>query len=181
MSLSRRHFNQIFLPIWVACLAALLFSGCKTTEQKKKDKQATEVSIYLEATTAAGERIQTVQVGRRYPAKIVIVPEAVIDTRDVASASVVQVDEVDGFGIQLQMNKHGIMSLDSITSESKGLRLVILARYDMEIRWLAAPRIQKRIADGKLVFTADCDREEADRIVRGLANMIKQMDKPYVF
>ncbi len=181
MSLSRRHFNQIFLPVWVTCLSLLLFAGCKTAEQKKKDKEATEISVYLEATTAASDKVRVVQVGRNYPAKIVVIPDAVIDTRDLAAASVVQVDEVEGFGIMLQFDKHGTLMLDNITSESKGLRLVFLARYDLEVRWLAAPRLTKRIANGKIVFTPDCNREEADRIVRGLANQIKEMGKPFVF
>jgi hypothetical protein len=33
----------------------------------------------------------------------------------------------------------------------------------------------KRIVDGKLVFTPDATREEADRIVRGLNKIAKEM------
>ena len=41
-------------------------------------------------------------------------------------------------------------------------------------RWLAAPVFTKRITDGVLVFTPDCTREEADRIVKGLKLAIKR-------
>ena len=46
-----------------------------------------------------------------------------------------------------------------------------------ELRWLAAPILQQRIRDGLLVFTPDATREEAERIVRGLKNVAKTVQK----
>ena len=43
-----------------------------------------------------------------------------------------------------------------------------------EGRWLAAPRINKRIADGVLVFTPDATREEAEQIALGLNNLAQK-------
>ena len=50
-----------------------------------------------------------------------------------------------------------------------------------ETRWLAAPLITKRISDGVFIFTPDASKEETERIVNGLKNVIKQLQKPYVF
>jgi hypothetical protein len=36
------------------------------------------------------------------------------------------------------------------------------------MRWVAAPTMTERIADGRLVFAPDATREEAERIVHGL-------------
>jgi len=38
----------------------------------------------------------------------------------------------------------------------------------VDSRWLAAPVISRRLSDGVLTFTADCDRYEADRLTEGL-------------
>ena len=46
-----------------------------------------------------------------------------------------------------------------------------------QARWLAAPMINKRISDGNYVFTPDATREEAERIVRGVNNVIKSIAK----
>ncbi len=59
-------------------------------------------------------------------------------------------------------------------------RLLLEDAYPLELsrnhktladsRWLAAPVISRRISNGVLVFTADCERDEADQLVLGLNN-----------
>ena len=66
-------------------------------------------------------------------------------------------------------------------------RLLLEDAYPLELsrnhkkgadsRWLAAPVISRRIGNGVLVFTADCERDEADQLVLGLNNVSKQIHK----
>ena len=56
------------------------------------------------------------------------------------------------------------------------MRIGIWARYT-EARWLAAPMITRRITNGLFVFTPDCSREEAERIVLGLNHVARQTHK----
>jgi hypothetical protein len=66
-------------------------------------------------------------------------------------------------------------------------RLLLEDAYPLELskkhkkvtasRWLAAPVISRRISNGVLVFTADCERDEADQLVLGLNNVTKQIHK----
>ena len=46
-----------------------------------------------------------------------------------------------------------------------------------ENRWLAAPMISRRISDGVLAFTPDCDHEEAAQLVLELNNTAKELHK----
>ena len=53
-------------------------------------------------------------------------------------------------------------------------RLAIAAQFgekEVQMRWLAAPVIRKRVTDGILAFTPDASREETELIVRGLNNV----------
>ena len=47
----------------------------------------------------------------------------------------------------------------------------------VDSRWLAAPLISRRIGNGVLAFTADCDRNEADQLVSGLNITAKEIHK----
>ena len=50
-----------------------------------------------------------------------------------------------------------------------------------EMRWLAAPMITRQIQDGIFVFTPDASREEAERIVRGVNNVVAKLNKKFTF
>jgi preprotein translocase subunit SecD len=93
---------------------------------------------------------------------------------DITEASVVDVE--GGYGIRIKFDAHGARVLENITARNAGRHLVVYAAFP-EIRWLAAPMIKHRIADGALVFTPDATREEAERIVQGINNVAKKVAK----
>ena len=62
---------------------------------------------------------------------------------------------------------------------TRGRRLVIYCNFE-DSRWLAAPVIREPIKDGLLTFTPDATREECERIVEGLNNVARELDKPFV-
>jgi preprotein translocase subunit SecD len=94
-------------------------------------------------------------------------------------AEVVTIDEHGGFAIRIIFDEPGKFRLDNVTAANKGKRIVVMAQWT-EVRWLAAPKINRRISDGVFVFTPDASREEAERIVNGLNNVIKKVRKPFV-
>jgi len=95
-----------------------------------------------------------------------------LDEGDIEEASVVDVDKMGGFGICVRFSSYGRMVLENVTTAYKGQRIVIFSTFG-QVRWLAAPVINRRISDGIFVFTPDATREEADRIVRGINNVLK--------
>lgn len=160
-------------------LSCFLLVACKTTEQKKTGKEAAAIQIFLESVNPAAEK-RSITIGERTQSQVNVALTPFADTADLESASIVDVDEMGGFGIRLNFNDHGKLVLDTVTGSSRGLRMPVSVVYT-QVRWLGAPRINRRITDGTLVFTPDCTREEAERIVRGLTNVIKKLSKPYVF
>jgi len=53
-------------------------------------------------------------------------------------------------------------------------------RKALDSRWLAAPLISRRVDNGILTFTPDCDRNDADQIVLGLNATAKALHKSMV-
>jgi len=81
------------------------------------------------------------------------------------------VDAMGGFAIMLKFNASAKRMLDYHTSMNIGRHLAIFVLFGEKpttSRWIAAPIISSRISDGMLIFTPDCTRLEADKIVAGL-------------
>ena len=152
-------------------LAALLLgvTGCKSSEEKAKDKEASSLRLFIETEfDSTGTKTAVVPVFRASPILVRITKEPVLDEGHLEDARVV--DAVGGYAIQVKYDFRGTLTLDSVTSTSRGRRLVIYSMFT-EGRWLAAPKITTSIKDGVLTFTPDATREEAERIVRGLNNV----------
>lgn len=177
-SLARR-FNIIFM-----ILAALLMVGCSSADKKKdkkdkkKDKQATALRFHLEVNRDGTPYNGAVPIQRSNPILVNVERTPILDENNLRKAEVVAVDDFGGFAIKLTFNERGTFYLDNLTTQHKGRRLAVFCHWT-EDRWLAAPIIKKRIPDGVLVFTPDANREEAERIVAGLNNVIKTLGKPY--
>jgi hypothetical protein len=171
-SLARINIILVFL------LVPLL--GCKTTEEKTKSKLAAFLRVYLETNPDGTPHNFNVLVYRRAPIVFTVERDPVLDEDFMQSAELVDVDELGGFAIKITFTDEGKARLERLTIANKGKHFVIQAIWT-ESRWLAAPRITREISDGVLVFTPDADRDETQRIVNGLNNVIKKLQKPYVF
>jgi preprotein translocase subunit SecD len=172
-----RNINGIFCALALICF----FSACETTGDKadkaaaKKDKKLKAiVGVHVEAVPD-GSRTTAVPVFRANPMMITINASPFVNNADVVEARLVDL-EGGGWGMSLTFDNHGRMALDNITSRNNGKHLVVYVAFP-EIRWLAAPRIGRRIADGILIFTPDCTHEEAEQIVKGINNVAKQAQK----
>jgi hypothetical protein len=169
MKMPRPGFN-IYLLLLVISLAA----ACKTPEERKKSKEASTLRLYLETSRDGSDHTSGVPIYRENPTRVRIDREPFLTEADLESAAVV--DMRGGFAIQAQFNGHGALVLEGVTVAHKGQRIAVQS-YFGESRWLAAPVITRRITNGELTFTPDATREEADRIVRGLTNVVAKIKK----
>src|SRR5262245_25020556 len=174
MKIRLGSFNRyLAFPLLIIVLA----SACETTTNKppgnkSKDPETSTLRLHLEVNADGTERSSPVPVFREQPVLINVKKEFFINEGDVQEAAVVEA--MGGYALMIQFDKHGTLVLDTVTSSSKGSRIAIFSQFGSE-RWLAAPRIMRRIADGILTFTPDASREEAERIARGLNNVAKEL------
>lgn len=163
----------------VFCAAALAFilCACKTTEEKKAAKERTVMSLHLETNPDGSAKNSPVPIYRGRPMMVNISVQPFLTNADMDSASVVDLE--GGFGIKLVFDDHGTKVLDMCTVGNKGRRIAVDTAFP-ELRWLGAPLITRRISDGVFIFTPDATKEEAERIVRGLNNTIKQGRKGWM-
>ena len=172
MITGRCRFN-IFLML---SLAALLASGCQSAKKdKEKDKQFSTLRIHLEVTAAPMDFSIKVPVYRENPVMVTVDKDPILTEGNVASAKVVEV--MGGFDLQIEFDHSGSLLLEQYTTSNPGRRIAIFSLFGKkkeDSRWLAAPVMSKRITNGKLVFTPDASREEAERIALGLNNFAKK-------
>jgi hypothetical protein len=173
MKLLFRRFNIILFVV-----ALGLFAGCKTAEEKKKAKEATFLRFHLETNPDGTRHNAPVPVYRANPILVNIERDASLDEGFMKKAELVTVDDFGNYALKITFDETGTQRLDYLTTMNKGRRLVVNARWT-ETRFLAAPLITKRIADGVFIFTPDATREECERIVAGLNNVIAKLKKPY--
>lgn len=178
MKISRLAFNLFLVSLAVA------LAGCGSTEKnkenKKDSKEATSLRFHLETNADGTDHNVPILIYRARPMRMQIERNSALDEAMMASAAVVDVDQMGGYAIKIVFDDAGKRALDTLTIANKGRHLAIHAQWT-EARWLAAPLIQRRMADGVFIFTPDASREECDRIVLGLNNVIKKVKKPFVF
>lgn len=169
MKIRLAPFNIYLLLAFVA-----LAVSCKTPEERKRAKEASTLRVYMESNWNASDRDRGVQIYRKQPMRITVERSPFLTEADLVVASVI--DLPGGFAIKAQFDGHGALVLEGATVAHKGQHLVLQSDFG-ETRWLAAPVITRRISNGELIFTPDATREESDRIVRGLNNMVKRIKK----
>jgi hypothetical protein len=155
--------------IYLLLALAVLGLACKTTEERKLSKQASTLRVYL---ARLSERGSGVAVYRQNPVHFNVEHEPIVTETDLETAEVI--DQPGGFAIKARFNGHGALLLEQATVAHHSEHLAIQSFFG-ESRWLAAPQIKRRISNGELVFTPDATREEADRIVRGLTNVVNKV------
>jgi len=153
-----------------AALTALLCVSCETLRKK----EASTIRFHLEVNEDASRRSSPVPVYRANPMNLNVQNSPFLSEAHVVKASVV--DAMGAFQIMIQFDRRGTWILEQYTTANKGKHIAIFSQFG-QARWLAAPEITKRIADGVLVFTPDATREESERIVLGLNNVAKVAQK----
>jgi hypothetical protein len=165
MKVCARRFN-IYLTLAVALLLAC---GCKTT---KEPKEVSALRVHLQASSSVPGATDDISVVRADPVSVTIMHDPLLTEANIVAARLI--DATGGFAIEIQFDESATLMLEQYTASNPGLHLVIFGQWGDKLaqgRWLAAPLITHRISNGRLSFTPDCSREEAERLVLGLNNV----------
>jgi preprotein translocase subunit SecD len=169
MNFYMRRFNTILQLIAVLALAA----GCATG--KKEDKQLAALRLHIESGGNAPDNTQDVSVLRAEPLLVTIATEPVLTEANIVAAKLLETP--GGFEVEIKFDETGGWILEQNSSACVGKHFAIFGQWGEKLkdgRWLAAPLINHRIADGTLVFSPDASREEAQQMVVGLNRVAKK-------
>ena len=173
MNFYARGFNlYLLLPLAVMLAAA---AGCKSDKKDTGDKHLASLRIHVENRAQLPGEGKTISVIRSNPVLVTINTEPVLTENNILKATLL--DSPVGYAVQIQFDEMGTLQYEQYTAAYQGKHLVIFGQWSEETtnsRWLAAPLIARRISNGVLTFTADCSREEADRLVAGLNRIAKK-------
>jgi preprotein translocase subunit SecD len=170
MKVLARRFN-----IYLALATLLgLFCGCQTPQEK----QTAALRVHIETSPDPAGTSQTISVLRSDPVLVTIKSEPFLTEANVVAVKVM--DATGGFAIEIKFDENGAWLLEQYSAANPGHHLVVFGQWGDELasgRWLAAPIITRRISGGRLAFTPDCSREEADQLALGLNNFAKKNRK----
>jgi preprotein translocase subunit SecD len=169
MKANARRFN-----LFLALMALAVFCGCQTSS---RNKPVSVLRVHMQAPGMTATS-KAVSVLRADPVLVNIAQEPVLTEANIVAARVI--DAPGGFAIQIQFDENGTWILEQYSAANPGKHFAIFGQWGeqlADVRWLAAPLITRRIADGILSFTPDATREEADRLVLGLNNVAKKIHK----
>ena len=156
---------------FLTLLSLALATGCGTTEDSKRKKEMSTIRIHLESDGQA-DHSSAITVHRSAPFQLNIEREVLLDEHNVIAALLVE--QPGGFAIQVQFDRTGSWTLEQASVMRRGRHLAVHAHFG-PARWLAAPVLRDKISSGKLTFTPDCTREEAERFLRGLNNAVRKL------
>ena len=167
--------------LYLLTLALVAGTGCKSPEERKRDKTTATLRLFLEATPDGTARYQMIELAG--------VPICANTSGFLAENSVKRVEVINtrdgGFALDVEFDRHGLLVLDSITAANRGRRIIVFSQFGQKNsgkeRWLAAPKITGRLSSGRLIFTPNATREEAVEIAVGLGNVVKKADKQTFF
>ena len=156
-------------------MAVALVGGCQT--DKKKD-QISKLRVHLQASPNTVGATVNVSLLRSNPVSVTIATDPILSEASVVAARIIETP--GGFAIEVQFDESSSLMLEQYSSANPGLHFVIFGQWGDKVadaRWLAAPLITHRIANGQLAFTPDINRAQADRLVLGLNNVAKKLQK----
>ncbi len=172
MNFYARRFNLYLLLLAAALLPA---AGCQT---HKTDDHVASLRIHMENRAQLPGSGQTVSVLRGDPVLVTINNQPILTEANVTAAQLIETP--GGYAVEVRFDDTGTWILEQYTAANPGKHLVIFGQWSDNIkdsRWLAAPIITRRIANGVLSFTPDASRQEAQQLVIGLNNMAKRIAK----
>ncbi len=157
-----------------------MLAGCES-EKHKQDKLVSALRVHVEARAdGTGDlgTTTTISIIRNAPVTVTVTRTPILSENDIAAAAVMSTP--GGFAVEVQFNSMGTLTLEQFTAANPGKHLVLFGQWGekgSDGRWLAAPLITHRIANGLLAFTPDLSREDSDRFVLGLNNIAKKNAK----
>ena len=175
MKIPKVRFN-FYLPA-ALCLGLAFLAACSTARQTRQPQAI--MRFHVETTPAPAVETTTVAIYRAKPVVLSIAKDPALDERFIDDARVVE--SMGGYSLEIKFGLRGTWMLEQISLAQRGKRLAIFCAFaGMDTnysRWLAAPMMNKRLADGVLVFTPDATREETELIAAGVNQTVKLRKK----
>ena len=184
-----RSFN-----IYLLAAGAVLAGGCGSHTLSMKKEYST-LRVYMEGIPGQSQQVLVT----RDKIPMCVEGEPFLTEEDVGKAKLV--DNPDGtFEIAVTFNDHAALVLDMHTTSNRGKHLIIFSHFPPKgwkgpqggdsssvqkpepgqprvSAWLCAPVIRRGLSEGQLLFKPDATHDDAERIVRGLNNMVKEFEK----
>jgi preprotein translocase subunit SecD len=161
--------------LFLVLMALAVLCGCQTGT---KNKEVGVLRVHIESKSGNTGASQTVSLLRSDPVLITIETAPILTEANMVEARVI--DTRGGFALQVQFDEISAGVLEQYSAANPGRHFAIFGQWGERPaagRWLAAPLITHRFADGILSFTPDMSREEADRLALGLNNAAKKIHK----
>jgi len=171
MNFYARGFNLYLLSLLLSLLA---LGGCQSAP--KKDKHLAMLRIHVENRAQMLGSGETVTILRSHPVLVTINIEPFLTEANIVAA--VLLETPGGVAVEIKLDEVGTYTLEQYTAAYAGKHLAIFGQWNERVadsRWLAAPLLNHRIADGVLAFTPDASAEETRQLVVGLNNMAKKL------
>jgi preprotein translocase subunit SecD len=168
MNFYLRRFN-----LYLLLTALVVLVGCATG--KKEDKPVATLRVHIECAANVAGSGQSISVLRSEPVLVSITSTPILSEGSIIEATLI--DAPGGGAVKVKFDEAGSTTLEQFTAANPGKHLVIGGSWGEKpliVRWLAAPIITHRIADGTLAFTPDATAEEAAALVQGLNNVAKK-------
>jgi preprotein translocase subunit SecD len=172
MNFYPRGFNLYLLGLTALCLVAV----CGCASYRSKERNLAMLRVHIENRAQLQDSGQTISLLRANPVLVTINNEPFITEANIEDAVLLQTP--GGLAVAIQLDETGAYMLEQYTAAYVGKHMVIFAQWNekaADSRWLAAPLINHRIADGVLSFTPDASPEETRQLVVGLNNMAKKL------
>ena len=158
--------------------ATMFLCGCQTGHHAKADKKIAALRVHIEVSPGPEGTSQTISVLRSDPMSVTIDPDPILTEANLIAAKIIE--SPGGFAIEFHFDESSTLTLEQFTAANPGRHFVIFGQWSdkaADSRWLAAPLITHRIADGVLSFTPDASRDESEQLVLGLNNVAKKTQK----
>jgi len=172
MNFYPRGFNLYLLGLTALCL----LTACGCASSGSKEHNLAMLRVHIENRAQLSGSGQTISLLRANPVLVTINNEPFITEANIVDAVLLQTP--GGLAVEIQLDETGSYMLEQYTSAYVGKHMAIFAQWTekaADSRWLAAPLVNHRIADGVLAFTPDASAEETRQLVVGLNNMAKKL------
>ena len=170
------NFYALRFNLYLLLAAVVMLTGCKTN--KSDAKNTASLRFYIESRAQTADSGEIVTVLRSQPVTVTVNREPILTEANIVAAALMETP--GGFAIEVKFDTTGTYILEQFTSANPGRHFAVFSQWTdkaKDSRWVAAPLISRRIADGIYSFTPDTSREESKLIVSGLNNMAKKVAK----
>jgi preprotein translocase subunit SecD len=167
-------FRFVRFNTYLLFLAIALSVGCKSPEQRKRDRTVAKLRLFLEGAQDGTDNYETVEISG---VALLANRQPFLDEGNILQAAVLETRD-GGFAMQVQFDRHGALVLDAISAQYRSRRMIVFSQISVDkavtAHWLGAPLIGERILDGQILFTPNATRAEAEQIALGVNNLVKK-------